>query len=188
EEHHARLISIARASPRFMFALAAVRELRLPPWCIGAGAVRNMVWDSLHGFFAPSTLPDIDVAYFDAADLSPARDSAIQAQLATNMPGTPWEVTNQAAVHIWFERYFGHAVAPLESLEQGIASWPEYATCVGLALDDDDTLQVIAPHGLEDLFSMTVRHNPARASVENYRQRLQQKRYRERWPLVTIIE
>ncbi|MFZ6647658.1 nucleotidyltransferase family protein [Undibacterium sp. TJN25] len=186
-ELHARLISITRASPWFMPALHAVRALELASWCIGAGAVRNMVWDALHGFAAPSALPDIDVAYFEASGLAPANEGALQARLAAGMPGVPWEVTNQAAVHLWFENYFGHEVAPLASLEQAVGSWPEYATCVGLALNDD-AIQVIAPHGLDDLFSLTVRHNPARASVENYHQRLEQKRYRERWPMVRIIE
>jgi len=98
-----------------------------------------------------------------------------------------WEVTNQATVHLWFEDYFGHPVAPLCSLEEAIASWPEYATAVGLRLEQDDAITVIAPHGLEDLFGLVVRRNPARASVETYRQRLAQKRYAERWPRLTVV-
>jgi hypothetical protein len=78
-------------------------------------------------------------------------------------------VTNQAAVHLWFERYFGHAVPPLASLEEAVASWPEYATCVGLRLEANDAITVIAPHGLEDLFGLLVRRNPVRVSVETYR-------------------
>jgi hypothetical protein len=36
-----RLCQIARSSAWFMAALAAVRDLQLPSWCIGAGAVRK---------------------------------------------------------------------------------------------------------------------------------------------------
>lgn len=52
EQHHLReqLISIVRASAWFMPALEAVRSLHLNSWCIGAGAVRNLVWDHLHGY------------------------------------------------------------------------------------------------------------------------------------------
>ena len=171
-----------------MQALTHVRALRLRTWCVGAGAVRNMVWDALHGHAVPSRLADVDVAWFDADDLSPERDAALQRQLHALAPDTPWEVTNQAGVHLWFEREFGHAVEPLRSLDEAVASWPEYATAVGLRLDDDDRLHVIAPHGLADLFAMVVRRNPVRVSVETYRQRVASKRYAQRWPRVTVMD
>lgn len=183
-----RLAALARATPWFMQALAHVRALCLPAWCVGAGAVRNLVWDALHGHAAPSALPDVDVAFFDAGDPSAERDAALQRRLQVMAPQTPWEVTNQAGVHLWFERHFGHAVRPLLSLEDAIASWPETATAVGLWLDDADRLHVIAPHGLDDLFGMVVRRNPARVSVETYRERVASKRYTARWPLVRVVE
>ena len=170
-----------------MQALAHVRALGLPAWCVGAGAVRNLVWDALHRRAAPSALADVDIAFFDAADLSAERDAALQRRLQDAAPDTPWEVTNQAGVHLWFERHFGHAVPPLRSLEDAVASWPEFATAVGLWLDDDDRLHVIAPFGLDDLFGMVVRRNPARVSVETYRERVATKRYAERWPQVRVI-
>jgi len=187
-QHGERLVALARSTPWFMQALAQVRALRLRAWCVGAGAVRNLVWDALHGHATPSALSDVDVAWFDASDLAPARDAALQAQLRLAAPGTPWEVTNQAGVHLWFERHFGHAVAPLRSLEEAVASWPEFATAVGLWLDDDDGLHVIAPHGLDDLFAMVVRRNPVRVSVAAYRERVAGKRYAQRWPRVTVID
>jgi uncharacterized protein len=183
-----RLVALARATPWFMQALAQVRALRLNAWCVGAGAVRNLVWDAQHGHAAPSALADIDVAWFDADDLSPERDAALQRRLQAMAPQTPWEVTNQAGVHLWFEQHFGHAVAPLRSLEEAVASWPEYATAAGLWLDDDDRLHVIAPHGLDDLFAMVVRRNPVRVSLETYRERVASKRYAQRWPRVRVIE
>lgn len=184
---HDALESIVRASAWFMQALAAVQALRLRAWCIGAGAVRNLVWDHLHGFSGePSPLSDIDVALFDAKDLDPAADAALQARLELAMPGLRWEVTNQAAVHTWFEQCFGHPVEPLVSLEDAVASWPEYATSVGISLDRHGDIRIIAPHGLQDLFEMRVRRNPARVDVDTYRQRILQKRYAQRWPEVTV--
>jgi len=182
-----RLVALARESAWFWPALVAVRRGYPGSWCIGAGAVRNLVWDSLHGFKTPSALPDIDVARFDASDLSPRRDADIRRRLSELRPDASWDVTNQAAVHTWFEGVFGYPVAPLVSLEDAVASWPEFATCVGLTLRDDDSIDVIAPHGLDDLFAMVVRRNPARVSVDTYQQRIEQKQYRTRWPRVTII-
>lgn len=181
------LRAIVRASDWFMAALQAARALQLPPWCIGAGAVRNLVWDALHGHAQPSALSDLDLVYFDPSDPSAARDAALQARLLAARPDTPWEVTNQAGVHQWFESQFGHAVAPLGSLEEAVASWPEYATAVGLRLEADDSLTVIAPLGLDDLFGMIVRRNPARVSLATYRSRIAQKQYARRWPRVQII-
>lgn len=170
-----------------MPALRAVQQPGLRAWCIGAGAVRNLVWDTLHGFSTPTVLSDVDVAYFDAADLSQERDAQLQHQLHTLAPGIAWEVTNQAAVHLWFKRVFGHPVPPLRFLEEAVATWPEFATCIGLSLTKNDSILVIAPHGLDDLFSMTIRRNSARVSPETFRQRVAEKRYLEHWPRVTVI-
>lgn len=181
-----QLVLHALESPWFMQALVAVRDLGLPSWCIGAGAVRNLVWDRLHGKTTPSSLADIDVAHFDPHDLTPHRDMELQARLIRRLPQVPWEVTNQAAVHCWFEGCFGHPVEPLGSLEEAVASWPEYATSVGVWLSDEGSVEVIAPHGLDDLFSVVVRRNPTRVSVDTYRQRVAQKDYARRWPSVRV--
>jgi hypothetical protein len=181
-----RLIEIVRDTPWLYRALVPVRSLDLPEWCIGAGALRNAVWDVLHMNRVPTLPTDIDVAYFDPADISRERDEAIQRQLALLEPDLPWEVTNQAGVHLWFEQVFGHSVEPLESLEQAVASWPETATSVGVTLTMDGELHVIAPLGLSDLFAMVVRRNPRRVSIDTYRRRTIEKRYRERWRHVSI--
>lgn len=183
----ARLIGITSRSAWFMDALRAVQSLQLASWCIGAGAVRNLVWDALSGKREPSALADVDVAYFDAADVSRERDQQLQRTLMALRPDVPWEVTNQAGVHLWFADYFGHQVEPVNTLIEAVATWPEYATSVGLTIDDVGAVSVIAPLGLDDLFSMTVRHNPARASVYNYGARIAQKQYPKRWPEVTIV-
>ena len=183
-----RLCRIARSSAWFMAALEAARDLKLSSWCIGAGAVRNLVWDALHDHSTPSRLPDVDVVYFDASDLGRETEAALQRRLREALPEIPWEVTNQAAVHLWFEAQFGHAVEPLASLRDGVGSWPEYATAVGLCLRQDDSIEVIAPHGLDDLFNCVVRRNPARVSMDTYRQRVEQKNYVLRWPRVVIFQ
>lgn len=182
-----RLLAIAAATPWLARALVEVQRLGLPRGCIGAGAIRNAVWDALHDL--PPALPaDIDVAYFDPDHLAPARDAALLARLRTAAPELPWEVTNQAAVHLWFEAHFGHAVEPLASIEDAVASWPESATAVALEPLAEGRLRVIAPLGLDDLFGLVVRRNPHRVSLAEYRRRCASKRYRQRWPRVTVID
>ncbi|RFP10608.1 MULTISPECIES: nucleotidyltransferase family protein [unclassified Duganella] len=180
-----RLLDLVRTSAELMAALSAARSLALDSWCIGAGAVRTLVWDALHGHAFATPLADVDLVYF-APDAPPQRDAELEARLRQLMPGLEWEVTNQAHVHTWFMREFGREVAPLLSLEEGVATWPEYATCIGVALAADGTIRVIAPHGLEDLFGLRVRHNPARADAGTYRHRVVSKRFAQRWPLLAI--
>src|SRR4051795_10111273 len=165
-----------------MAALEAARDVEPPDWLIGAGAVRTAVWDRLHGYDEPTPLRDLDGAFYDAADLSEARERAIEEALRARLPGVPWEARNQAAVHLWYERKFGFAVEPLTSSADAVGTWPETATSVALRLWPDDRLQVVAPVGLGDLFGLVLRRNPRRVTQEQFEQRLREKRIAERWP------
>ena len=186
-EHESELIAIVRETPWLMRALAAVRSLELPEGAIGAGAVRTCVWNHLHGFAGTPALRDVDIAYFDPRDISKAREDAFLAQLQARDPDFPWEVTNQAGIHQYLTDAAGRALPPFRSLEQAVASWPETATCVAVRLNTDDSVGVIAPLGLDDLFEMVIRRNPARVSLETYRKRIADKRWTERWPKVRVL-
>ena len=61
------------------------------------------------------------------------------------------------------------------------------ATAVGVFLDNDNVLRVVAPHGLSDLFAMRVRRNAASVSAQIYHQRIAEKRWNERWPLLEVV-
>ena len=120
-------------------------------------------------------------------DLTLSSLERLQRRLALREPDLPWEVTNQAGVHLWFEQIFGYPVEPLGSLEEAIASWPETATSIAVTLTAEGKLHVIAPLGLTDLFGMVVRRNPRRVSIDTYRKRTAEKQYTERWPRVRVI-
>ncbi|WP_370646549.1 nucleotidyltransferase family protein, partial [Photobacterium sp. OFAV2-7] len=53
-----------------MACLEAARTLKLPDWYLGAGFLRNAIWDHLHGKTSMTPLNDVDVVYFDAEDTS----------------------------------------------------------------------------------------------------------------------
>ena len=57
------LVGLAQQSPALMAALRAARALDLPSWAIGAGVVRNEVWDHLHGYKQATPMQDVDVVY-----------------------------------------------------------------------------------------------------------------------------
>ena len=182
------LEGILRADPWFMAILAAVRDCDPPDWLVGAGVIRTLVWDHLHGYTARTPVADVDVVFFDPADLRPERDATVQAQLQARLPGVPWEATNQAAVHLWYESYFGFPVPPLTSSADAVGTWPETATSVAVRLLADDTLQIVAPCGLADLFGLVLRRNPRRVTREQFLKRLETKQIRQKWPRVRVID
>ena len=188
EDLEQALRRIIQNTPWFMRALRAVRSAGPLEGCIGSGAVRNAVWDALHEYSAPSFLADVDVPYFDPDDLSEATEKRYEKQLKKLRPELTWDVKNQAAVHLWFHEVFGHEVEPLRSMRDAVATWPETALTVAVGLQADGAIAITAPLGLEDLFSMVVRRNPRRVSVETYRKRIAEKMYAKRWPRVRILD
>jgi uncharacterized protein len=183
-----RLCRILGDNSWFMDVLRVVREVDPPNWVVGAGALRNVVWDRLHGFDEPTPVRDVDVAYFDESDLGRERERAFAARLCGLRPDLPWEVTNQAGVHLWYEAKFGYPIARARSVEDAVAMWPETATSVAVCLLPDDSLSVVAPCGLADLLGLVLRRNTRQVSRELFRQRLREKRVQELWPEVTVEE
>jgi len=45
-----RLCHLVDTSDALMTTLRTVRSLGLASWCVGAGIVRSLVWDALHGY------------------------------------------------------------------------------------------------------------------------------------------
>jgi hypothetical protein len=175
-----------RAEPWLMRALEAVAASGLPGAWIGAGAIRDVVWGQLHDGFDPAGVRDIDVAFFDPADLSRERDFAAEQALA-GIAVLPWEASNQAAVHTWYHEYFGGTpVPPLRSVHEAVATWPETATCVAVRLLAPD-LEICAPHGLADLLGGVWRVNPVRVTAETSRARLARQQVTTRWPRLRVI-
>jgi hypothetical protein len=165
-----------------MRLLLSVEELDLPDCWIGAGFIRNGIWDALHGR-APNCalLNDVDVVFFDRANASPASDVAIEDRLAARSPNLPWSVKNQARMHL------RNGEAPYRNTAAAIARWPETATAVAVRLLQG-RLELLAPHGLEDLIGLTVRPTPAFARrPEAFARRLRAKNWLARWPRLRIV-
>lgn len=187
QQYTRELIQIMRAAPWFMQILEAARACDPPDWLIGAGVLRNLVWDHLHSYQTSTSVADIDVIFFDPENLSSQRDQAVQEQLTSLLPHIPWEATNQAAVHLWYEDVFGFAVPPFRSSAEAVATWPETATSVAARLLPNDEIQIIAPCGLADLFAMILRRNPRRVTREIFCRRLEEKQILRKWPRVQVV-
>lgn len=94
------------------------------------------------------------------------------------------DVTNEARVHLWYERRFGFAIAPYRSTEHAISTWPTTASSVGVRYDVNGFI-VCAPFGLDDLFSMVVRPNKRLIDEAVYEAKVQ--RWSQHWPRLTVV-
>lgn len=177
-----KLTELVAADGQAMAILRAVRELGLNDWAIGAGFARNRVWDWLSGYADRTPFADIDVLYHEPGDLRPEREKEFEARLGAAMPDVPpWSVKNQARMHL------RNGDPPYGSTENALRFWLETPTCVAVRLENDDALTVLAPHGLDDLFSCVVRPTPSgRRQIEAYRRRVNGKNWAARWPRLRI--
>lgn len=75
-------------------------------------------------------------------------------------------MTDEARVHLWFGACFGESYGPHFCAAEALQRFVAPAFAIGARLEEDDTLTIIAPFGLEDLLAMRLRPNPARPSAE----------------------
>ncbi|MFI4976589.1 MAG: nucleotidyltransferase family protein [Caulobacterales bacterium] len=169
-----------------MRVLGVARELDLPDWLIVSGAVYQPVLNHLTGRDADYGLKDYDLAYFDASDISyEAEDLVIRHAAEAFQPPLRdmVEVRNQARVHVWFEAKFGEAYSPLTCSAEALTRFVSPLFAVGVRLEADDRLSVVAPFGLEDLFGLVLRPNPIRRTQGFPRACAA---VRARWPELTL--
>lgn len=162
--------------------LGQVRALNLPDCWIGAGFVRNAVWDALHGRAPAAPAGDVDVIWFDPSHCSAAADRALEAQLGAGEPAVLWSVKNQARMHT------SNGDAPYSSATDAMRYWPETATAVAVRLRGDGVIEVAAPFGLDDLNQGLIR--PTMRFVQDKRAvfdaRWQSKAWLDVWPQLRL--
>ncbi|MBK1697994.1 nucleotidyltransferase family protein [Rhodovibrio salinarum] len=180
--YYARNVSVSavvRTTPHLRAALDALAALDLPDAWIGAGALRNAVWDVMHGR-APERPSDVDVVYFDPED-DGFQEHRIEAELSRRAPAFVWEVRNQTRMHA------RHGHAPYRCTAEAISYWVETATAVAVRQIGTDRYEFLAPHGLGDLESLRLRAvSSDDRTTRALSERAARKRWVERWPLLSI--
>jgi uncharacterized protein len=175
--------ALLRADGR-MPMLQALARLDLPDTWIAAGAMRNAVWDALHGFEHSTPLTDVDVIWFDAQQCDEARDRRLEQRLRALLPGIAWSVKNQARMH----RRNGDA--PYADCLDAMRYWPETATCVAARLAADGSIELHAAYGFADLLDCVLRPTPRFAAGRRavFHARIVSKRWQSIWPRLTAAE
>ncbi len=180
--HDAQLRAWLAADPWRMACLEAVAALDLPDGWIGAGFLRNLAWDRLHGFTAPTPLADVDVLVFEPAS-GLEREAEIEAALAGRLPAVPWSVKNQARMHL------RNGDAPYRDTADALCHWLETPTAVAVRMDDGGTLELLAPLGVDDLLAMRITPTPhaRKHRLGSYCERVLDKPWARQWPQLDII-
>lgn len=176
-----RILEIIAEDEWMMRVLHAAEKLNLPDWMIGAGFVRNKIWDYLHGF-QNEEVPtrDIDLAYFDLQNITKEKEREYDLYL-NNIVDVEWETKNQARMHSLHggDRYL--------SSKDAISSWPETCTCIAVKIENGK-LKLIAPHGVKDLIHLTVRVSPKfRGSKEEFKNRVNGKKWNATYVKLTYV-
>ncbi len=177
------LQSLLSSDPLRREALEAVATLGLPDCWIGAGFVRDAVWDHLHGYERRPPSGDVDVVWFASGASDQVTDHNIEHELKSRMPNLAWSVKNQARMHL------RNGDAPYRSVADAMRHWPETATAIAARLGAAGSIEINAPLGIADLFALRLRPTPA--FVTNKRPifdgRVSSKRWIERYPLLNFL-
>jgi hypothetical protein len=169
-------------NPRMMRCLAVLAAHGPAGAWIGAGFVRNAVWDHLSGKDTEATpLADLDVVFHDPVIATAEHDARIEAALSVAAPDLPWSVRNQARMH---ERN-GHR--PYRDVADALTHWPETATAIAARFGPQG-IEILAPFGVGDVLGMILRPSPAyRVKPEVLLARLEDKAWLKRWPRLRLI-
>ena len=182
-----RLEALILASPILGPMTHRWSAIALPDGWLVAGALAQTVWNSLFGFAPEHGLKDVDIVYFDGADLSEAGEKRHEERVRDQFAGSAAriDVKNEARVHLWYEAKFGSPLPPYRSSTHAIETFPTTATAVGVQ-PGPLGLSVYAPYGLSDLFSATVRPNKVQITRQIYEAKV--ARWRKLWPRLTILD
>src|ERR1035437_4697741 len=95
------ILKIIEDDKWMMEVITFASSLNLSDWMIGAGFVRNKVWDYLHGYKNEKVeTGDIDLIYFDQINIDKHKDIELSKKVS-QQTGMKWEIVNQTYTHEW---------------------------------------------------------------------------------------
>ncbi|MGX5829614.1 nucleotidyltransferase family protein [Mesorhizobium sp. 43Arga] len=180
-------LDIAADDPLLAETLARARDLALPDWLVVSGALYNSIWNHLTGKPSGYGIKDVDLFYFDESDLSYEAEDAVIRRAAVQFEGLtlPVEVRNQARVHLWYEARFGDTYPRLSSSAEALSYFASKTHAVGVHFGADGQLHLVAPFGLDDVFSFRVM--PNRALDNRKTHETKGARAKANWPEISVV-
>ena len=152
---------------------------------VTAGSINQTIFNYYHGYPLDNGIDDIDIVYFDKDTSYEIEDKIIKevSELLKDI-NIRLDIKNQARVHLWYGKKFGHEIDANKSVEEAISKWGTTVTCIGVRISNGK-FKVYAPYGLNDLFKMTIRPVKDNFIKEDYDKKC--AKWKEKWKLLTII-
>ena len=152
---------------------------------VAAGSINQTIFNYYHGYPLDNGIDDIDIVYFDK-DTSYEKEDKIIKEVSELLKdiNIRLDIKNQARVHLWYGKKFGHEIDANKSVEEAISKWGTTVTCIGVRISNGK-FKVYAPYGLNDLFKMTIRPVKDNFIKEDYYKKC--AKWKEKWKLLTII-
>lgn len=181
-DHTAELLTLLSRDHERSRILDLVHSLQLPDCWIGAGFIRNAVWDHQHGRPPSKPSGDVDVIWFDPHHARPEDDYAVEKRLTELDPDIRWSVKNQSRMHT------RNGDRPYTSAVDAIRFWPETATAIAVRRSGAGGIAITAPFGLDDLFGLFVRPTPRFIGAKHdiYLERVRNKQWLRTWPCLVL--
>jgi hypothetical protein len=175
----ADIIGFIDSQPQMTAILAEVASLNCPDCWVGAGFLRNAVWDALHSRPWSTDESDIDVVYFDATDVNPTAEARLE-EILGRLSSRPWSVKNQARMH------HRNGDGPYLDTQDAVSHWLE--TCTAVAVRRlHGRVDVMAPFGWGDLLGLIIRPTPSGLrKPDEFQERVTRKRWLARWPKLRL--
>tara|TARA_R110002095_G_scaffold39959_6_gene37049 strand:+ start:345 stop:950 length:606 start_codon:yes stop_codon:yes gene_type:complete len=185
-EQRAFLVEAVAANSLAMTVLERAQAMGLPDHGLMAGAVYQAVWNALTGRDPAFGVNDYDLGYYDASDLGEAAEDVVikAGEVVFGDLDAIVEIRNQARVHLWFGAKHGVTRAPLTSTTDAVAHFASHTHAVAVRLDAAGEMEVLAPFGLEQLFSLHVR--PVEALADRVGWNAKCERQHKLWPEISF--
>jgi len=148
------------------------------------GQIRNAIWDYLCKTKSDFRKEDVDVIFYDSTDSITHSEDQYLKKLITINNELKWTVKNQARMSEQNEddKY--------DNLICAIYASPDTCSAIAIRLINKNDLEIIAPYGLRDLFSLYVvpsKHIIETNKAYRYESRIKAKKWFERWSDLRII-
>ncbi|MEG0327915.1 MAG: nucleotidyltransferase family protein [Erysipelothrix sp.] len=178
-----RIVCLIEDNDEIMGILRIIENKELKQGCLCAGTIRNYIWDTLC-HHQSEIISDVDVVFFDPS-VSYEETLKIQETLMSEYPQYDWEVKNECYMHL----YNGYR-EPFISVQEAIGAFPETCTAIAARICEGE-VEVIAPHGVEDLLNLVISPTPEYKKGldkhEVFLKRVKTKKWEEKWKKLVIL-
>jgi len=187
DQRRSALAKIVQSDAALMAILRAARDLELPDAWLVSGAIYQTIWNTLTGRPHGYGIRDYDLIYFDGADLSYEAEDRVIKRVNAALPALAEriEVRNQARVHLWYETRFGRPYQALSCSLESLISYAAKTHAVAVRLSADSGLEIHAPFGLANIFSMRLVPNTAMDNRATHEEK--GARMKALWPELEVV-